>query len=109
MFRRLSNNSSIKTKRERRLKRYLKSSDPHKRTVAASALGRLGDPRGIEVLEPMLKDKAVAGQEDHGGPSYTVSDTVRSAIENIRKKNGMVAQTKEVKDTKSTKPRWKFW
>ncbi len=86
---------------------YLQSSDPHKRTTAASALGRLGDIRGITVLEPMLKDKAVAGQEDHGGPSYTVSDTVRTAIEAIRKKHGMAGiETKEVKETK---PRWKFW
>jgi HEAT repeat protein len=86
---------------------YLKSSDPHKRTVAASALGRLGDPRGIALLEPMLKDKAVAGQEDHGGPSYTVADTVRAALESIRKKNGTAAPKAE--EPKPTKPRWKFW
>ncbi len=87
---------------------YLKSSDPHKRTTAASALGRLGDLRGIAVLEPMLKDKAVAGQEDHGGPSYTVSDTVRTALEAIRKKHGAATPT-ETKDTQPAKPRWKFW
>ncbi len=87
---------------------YLKSSDPHKRTAAASALGRLGDLRGIEVLEPLLKDKVVAGQEDHGGPSYTVSDTVRSAIEDIRKKHGTTA-TASPNTTNEKKPRWKFW
>lgn len=86
---------------------YLKSSDPQKRTVAASALGRLGDPRGIALLEPMLKDKAVAGQEDHGGPNYTVADTVRAALESIRKKNGTAAPKTD--DPKPTKPRWKFW
>ncbi len=86
---------------------YLKSPDPHKRVCAASALGDLGDPRGIAVLEPLLKDKAVAGQEDHGGPSYTVADTVRIALESIRKKNGTAAPKTD--DPKPTKPRWKFW
>ncbi len=85
---------------------YLKSTNPHKRVCAAAALGRLGDVRGIAVLEPLLKDKAVAGQEDHGGPNYTVSDTVRSALETLRKKHGMTADTKTEKESK---PRWKFW
>ncbi len=85
---------------------YLNSANPHKRVCAASALGRLGDVRGIAVLEPLLKDKAVAGQEDHGGPTYTVSDTVRSALETLRKKHGMAADTKPENESK---PRWKFW
>lgn len=82
---------------------YLKSADPHKRVCAADALGRLGDERGIQALEPLLNDKTVAGKEDRGGPVYTVGDTVRSALDKLRKKDSVAAEATQ------SKPRWKFW
>lgn len=78
---------------------YLKASEPFKRAAAAHALGKLGDPRGLDVLEALKGDKAVAGQEDHGGPSYTVGDMAAQAIAAIRKVNNMP----------EPKSRWKFW
>lgn len=78
---------------------YLKSSDPYKRAAVAHALGRLGDVRGLDVLAPLTDDKAVAGQEDRGGPQYTVGEMAQQAIAAIRKANNLP----------EAKPRWKFW
>lgn len=78
---------------------YLNVSEPHKRAAVVHALGRLGDVRGLDVLETLKGDKAVAGQEDHGGPQYTVGDMAQQAITAIRKANNMP----------EAKPRWKFW
>lgn len=65
---------------------YLKSSDPQQRYVTINALHWLGDPRAIPFLEAMTEDKAFAYQEDHGGPSYSISQVARQTITAIQKK-----------------------
>ncbi|MBL8117442.1 MAG: HEAT repeat domain-containing protein [Anaerolineae bacterium] len=88
---------------------YLRSSNPVKRSAAAHALGQLGDARALELLEGLLKDKTVVGYEDRGGPSYTVADTAKLAIEALRKARNPDVPTTKAHDKPAVKPRWKFW
>ena len=81
---------------------HLNMSNSTGRANVANALGKLGDPRAIPVLEQLTGDNGFAWEEDHGGPKYTVGDVARRAIETIRKSG-------EAPEVPPKKPKWKFW
>jgi HEAT repeat protein len=77
---------------------HLNSPEGSRRAHAASALGKLGDLRAIELLTPLKNDRAFAWEEEHGGPKYNVGQVVGKAIADLKK-----AQSGD------KKPFWKFW
>lgn len=82
------------------------------RAAAAHALATLGDVRALELLAPLQNDRTVSGQEDRGGPTYTLGSEVRQAIAVIRKANGLPDDKTAADDKKSSdekKPWWKVW
>lgn len=85
---------------------HLQSQNVHVRAAAVHALTYLGDVRALDALEPLRRDKTISGQEDQGGPTYTLGSEVKRAINTIRKANGML---NDISDERPPKPWWKFW
>lgn len=85
----------------------LSSPDAHRRAIAASGLGKMGDPRAADLLKPLTGDKAIAWEEDHGGPKYTVGDIAKQALASLGQQSPDDGKT----DPKSgdKRPFWKFW
>lgn len=82
------------------------------RAAAAHALAALGDVRALDLLAPLQNDRTVSGQEDHGGPTYTLGSEVRHAMDVIRKANSLADNKTASDDRKSSdekKPWWKVW
>jgi HEAT repeat protein len=63
---------------------YLKSSDDITRGRAAWILGKIGDPRAIDVLQTLLEDKAKAFQPEDYAPYETVSSLAKASIKQIQ-------------------------
>lgn len=55
------------------------------RPHAVEALAELGDPRAIAHLEPLLRDRTEAWEEDNHGPMLRVCDLAQDAIARLRK------------------------
>jgi HEAT repeat protein len=55
-------------------------SEPKLREDVIAALGELGDPRGIPLVEPFLLDQTPIGRQDERGAMLYVSDLARDAI-----------------------------
>ena len=85
---------------------HLNSKQVHIRAAAVHALTYLGDVRALDALEPLRRDNTISGQEDRGGPTYTLGSEAKRAINTIRKANGML---NDISDERPPKPWWKFW
>lgn len=62
----------------------LSSPRPQHRAIAAQALGSLGHPDAVKPLRALLQDRAVAWEEDHGGPSTTVADAASRSLQRLQ-------------------------
>lgn len=87
----------------------LRSPNALHRAHAANALGKLGDPRAIDLLKALTADKAFAWEEDRGGPKYSVGDVAKQALDALKNSKASKGGGNTPQPAGEKKPWWKVW